>query len=327
MLEIKTINTHHLLEDDFAGYVPFTQSSLYARWQEVYGKPMVQTSCKQDGRILWTAQWKRERVPLGMDILYAPHGPCVRALDGEASEEALRQFAKQTDVVALYVDTVSAKEEKHLYSLSVKEDHSFMQPRNEYVVNLDSDVDAIVSKSKKRVRHILASSEARSCTVSHERDDAHKEQFLTHLCETARRGNFSTHPMQYYEALFHALSDSELNLITVREGDGMKGASGCFIVNGKEYLFLFGGSSEGIKVASYVLHQEAMRRAIENGCTTYNMGGVSACDGDKLKGVTFFKMGWGGSVIESAHPHEFNIIGARYNLYTLLRSVKNKIKG
>lgn len=320
-MEIQIINNCHTNKQ-----CPFTQSERYARWQEKTGNAMVQSVFYDNGRKIGSAQWKVVLLPFGLRVLYAPHGPLwePNVLYTQEIESAFLTFAKACGADVVFFDVMpDISETVFARSVPLSVRYSYMQPRNEWRIDLRKGKEEVFSKIKKRVKRVLNQSNQEYC-VTTGRDEKQMRSFFSCMAETAQGKNLTLYPNSYYETLFSSLTEDELVLAVVyKEGEAV--CSGVFIFNGNECVFLFGGSKKNQGNGSYILHHYMLMYAIERGCAFYNFGGISVVEGDYLHHVSLFKRGWGGECVSSARSFEIALSPLRYTAYKVLRFVKHTV--
>lgn len=120
------------------------------------------------------------------------------------------------------------------------------------------------------------------------------ELFFSLLRETTERDKFSHNSLSYYR---HFLSILEKNhaggLLFVTKDDTLH-AAGIFVYTEKQGIYYYGASPNSQEIrrdhGTYLLQWEAMCEALRRGCSEYDFLGISSQPGDKLAGVTAFKM-------------------------------------
>lgn len=99
--------------------------------------------------------------------------------------------------------------------------------------------------------------------------------------------------------------------------------------SGKEYLTLSSGSLEEYRkfTPKYAMYDQHIKDAYDMGYKWIDFYGISGCfdKNDKFYGIYEFKKGFGGNVIELIGQFELKVT-SMYNIYNLLRKIKNIIK-
>lgn len=99
-----------------------------------------------------------------------------------------------------------------------------------------------------------------------------------------RQGQAVPHPLSFYRALIGIAEAGEARFVAA-EYEGRMIAAGIFLVDGPRMLYLSGtANAEGMKLAGTTLLQwQAIREAIADGVTEYDMGGLGVPSIDKFK--------------------------------------------
>ena len=121
-------------------------------------------------------------------------------------------------------------------------------------------------------------------------------EFLKLLKVTAERHGFYTAPEEFYRQVVRGLPTHLL--LAYHEGTLV--AAAIVATFGEEAYYLFGASTteKGNLYAPYLLQWEAMEVARQQGCSRYDMWGISSRSSPRTKGFIQFKQKFGGSVEE-----------------------------
>lgn len=308
--------------------LPFTQTEMYGRWRTAYESPPLLTVFEKAGEVVGFAQWVRVFHPFGVSALYAPHGvvwkEAVESIEEVA--KALRKFGEKESVSYIRIDvrgdidTTVDLSQTSLQGVSPFLRFSYMQPRREQHLSLIGGYESVFAGMKKRTWRGIKASQRLGMDIQNGRECIF--DCIECIEKTARRKGFNSHSRKYYESLFETLNDNELFMLCGYK-EGVCVACGCFVVYNKETLFLLGGSDDIYGAdASYGIQHIAIQEAIQRGCTVYNFGGVSFQDGDSLSGVSFFKNGFGGTVMDVADPYDVIVRPLKHKLYIILKHIQ-----
>lgn len=118
--------------------------------------------------------------------------------------------------------------------------------------------------------------------------------FFHLLEETTERDGFSHNSLSYYQTFLRVLESSQSGGLLLTHKDGILHAAGIFVYWNGEAIYYYGASSNQQDIrrdhGTYLLQWEAIKEAMRRGCRTYDFLGISSKEGDKLAGVTTFKM-------------------------------------
>ena len=193
-----------------------------------------------------------------------------------------------------------------------------IQPRKTIILDLRRSEDKILSQMREKTRYNIRLSERRGVVVGEESGPFSFDSFWELLKETADRDGFYTHEKTYYKKLLLARSESFSNKLFFAKRGGETLAAAMINFYGDTATYLHGASSRKNKelMAPHLLHLRIIQEAKKRGLGQYDFGGI---DEKKWPGVTRFKIGFGGSVVE--YPPSVDIIykPILYKIYRLAR--------
>jgi lipid II:glycine glycyltransferase (peptidoglycan interpeptide bridge formation enzyme) len=187
----------------------------------------------------------------------------------------------------------------------VRKAGSDMQPASTVIVDITPDLDAILRSMKNKTRYNVRLAEKRGVVV----EEARPEDFdpwYTLYEETARRDRIAIHSRAYYQGLLKASADYPgarpvVKLLLARH-EGLLLAGNIVVFWRKQAAYLYGASSGEKRnlMPTYALQWDAIRRAQDAGCSTYDLYGVPP-DPDPdhpMFGLYQFKTGFSEKVLE-----------------------------
>ena len=194
---------------------------------------------------------------------------------------------------------------------------SFFQPKFEWILNLEKSEEKILSEMHPKTRYNinLATKRGIKTEIINETFSGYFNNFYKLLEETAKRDNFKLHPKIYYENIFGTLDSNNAFLATAKYNSKVLAINLVLLFGGTAH-FLFGGSSDEYKnlMFSYLVQWEAIKETRRKGCKIYNFGAISS---EKLKGISRFKKGFGGKLLEYSDSYDIVIKPFWYFLYNL----------
>ena len=171
---------------------------------------------------------------------------------------------------------------------------------NEYVVNLDKDVEQLWSSISHNKRRNIKKAMKEGVEVFQSRNLKDLLTFYSMLVAAEKRGGFSSYPLSWFKAVWK-IYKPELSKVFLTRWNG-KEVSGVFtVIHGKTVYALAAGSfSEGWKVRpNDIMHWKVMEWACKNGFVRYHMGLVSDPPPSKESnswGVWRWKREWKGNL-------------------------------
>jgi len=187
----------------------------------------------------------------------------------------------------------------------VRKSDADMQPPNTVVVDISGPAEAVLGSMKSKTRYNIRLAEKKGVSVT-EGGEEDLTRWYALYEETARRDRIGIHSLAYYRGLLRASREYPgavprvQLLLAWHEGELLAGNIVAFWKHRAAYLY---GASSGNKrnlMPTYALQWEAIRRAKEAGCTTYDLFGVPPRPdpGHAMAGLYQFKTGFSDQVLE-----------------------------
>jgi lipid II:glycine glycyltransferase (peptidoglycan interpeptide bridge formation enzyme) len=180
-----------------------------------------------------------------------------------------------------------------------------MQPASTVIVDIAPSLDDVLASFKSKTRYNIRLAAKKGVeVVEGSMDDLDRWYALYE--ETSRRDRIAIHSRAYYRGLFESarswqgLKPTVLLLLAKHEGELLAGNIVVFWKERAAYLY---GASSGEKrnlMPTYALQWEAIRRAKEAGCTSYDLFGVPPAPepAHPMYGLYQFKTGFNETVLE-----------------------------
>lgn len=287
-----------------------------------------------------------------VNIIYIPRGPVLDWRDLELSSQVLIDISDYAKInrglfVKIDPDVIGMSplsDKSYSYGKAIKnlleaKDWKFsrdqIQFQNTLVINLTPTEEELLGNMKQKTRYNvrLAARKGVNVRIGGIEDI---ELLYKIYAETALRDSFTIRNKEYYSDVWGSfikntsdgkINDSaqEANLLPVAEPliaevDGEPVAAVIIFRYGRKAWYLYGMSRElhREKMPNYLLQWEAIRRAKETGCHTYDLWGApdKFIESDPLWGVYRFKEGLGGKVVQHIGAWDLPIRPVLYSLYT-----------
>jgi len=214
-----------------------------------------------------------------------------------------------------------------------------VQPKQTLVLDLTKTEDQLLLEMKPKTRYNIRLAQKKNVEYRMWNIESFNEIWKL-MQETAKRDKFSLHAKNYYQKMLEVLGENGyISLLTAtHEGDLLAGM--ILIHYQDQAIYLHGASSSQKRnlMAPYLLHWEAIRLAKSRGCQTYDFWGINTKNmssdqinseqqySDKLDGVTKFKLGFGGQIINYPDCFEVPIHKKAYFAYRTTRKIHRLIK-
>ena len=180
-------------------------------------------------------------------------------------------------------------------------------PRATRIINLDCTDEDLLKQMHPKGRYNIKLAEKNGVSIrTGSIDDI--ATFYSLLQDTAKRDGFTILPRSHYEQFLQCHANSFL-LIAEHDKKPIAGLIG--VTWNTQGIYYYGASDHASRalMAPYLLQYRAMQECKKNGCTSYDLLGISHPDatyGDSWAGITDFKRKFGGEVI--LYPQEQKIV-------------------
>ena len=315
---------------------PLTQTWFYGEWQEMMGRKVRRFEVKKDSEIIGFFQTIKYPLLFEQNFLYIPHGPILRqGYEGQAVfldflkefYKKLFEIGKEEKAVFVRFDPFPKTEKSLLkYFRKTPTSHcysSFFQPKFEWILNLEKSEEKILSEMHPKTRYNinLATKRGIKTEIINETFSGYFNNFYKLLEETAKRDNFKLHPKIYYENIFGTLDSNNAFLATAKYNSKVLAINLVLLFGGTAH-FLFGGSSDEYKnlMAPHLAHWEVIKESRQRGFKTYNFGAVGP---DKFGGISRFKKGFGGELIEYSDSYDLILKPFWHWLYNIRKKLQS----
>lgn len=291
---------------------PFLQTPEWLAFQKSLGRKVWRLD---DGFI--KANIIRHDVRMGQNWLYIPYGPELNlemAKDGLRNEVShfaafLRGLAHREGSMFVKIEPTHDMVVELLYrnGLKLKKSPHAVQPMHTTVMDLTQTEDQLLDKLHHKHRYNINLSERKGVTVD-ETDDV--EAFWKMLKETSGRDDFRPHPMLYYKKLMNFFADGAVRVRLFFAYQGGRPIAGVMMLeHGSTVTYLHGASDREHRalMAPHLLHWSLIKQYKAKGFKWYDFWGV---DSARWPGVTRFKLGFGGRLIE--YPGSFDLTLKRF---------------
>jgi peptidoglycan pentaglycine glycine transferase (the first glycine) len=320
-------------------------------WQE---QPVAGPVSSQ-GKGIAAAMVLKRSMPVGgfakkMCVLYIPKGPLMDWADAALVRRVLddlQAFARRQGAIFIKLDpdvvlgtgvpgTQQAVEypagqavRSELQRRGWLFSQDQIQFRNTVLVDLAPSEEKMLARMKQKTRYNIRLAQKKGVTVRIGTVDDLPLLYRMYA-ETSVRDGFVIREEGYYQTVWRAFmqvppSASSLQpfsepLIAEVYGEPVAAVSMFYFAGGATYLFGMSREAHREKMPNYLLQWEAIRRARNLGCRTYNLWGApdEFVESDGLWGVFRFKEGLGGTVSRTLGAWDFTPNPLLYRLYTRL---------
>lgn len=293
----------------------FLQSPKYARMNEILGCKVFEEDF--DGKawaLLIIRNAKRGRY---MEI---PCGPLVDWDDKKTVDMVLRkitEIAKKEKCVFVRMRPQLKADEKNLKlleKLGLKKSPMHLAAEHTVMIDLKKSEEELLANMRRQTRYEVRRADKVGIKVSASSDEKIFEEFQKVQAETAKRQNFVPPTLKTLLAEKEAFGDDIVIYKTTLEDEPV--AYGLIIKNGLEADYYEAASTllNRKMPGAYALLWRAMRDLKSEGYARFNLWGIAPANqpNHRYAGVTTFKTGFGGEVVEFVPAHDLVISKMRY---------------
>ena len=262
----------------------------------------------------------------GKSYLYIPHGPeiAVEAIYSGIRNEIgrfvthLKQLAQEQSAMFVKMEPLTDAVVELLYANGMKLKHSSktVQPHKTLVLDLASPDLELLGQMHHKTRYNIGLAEKKGLSFQ---QSGNVDAFWKLMLKTTKHDGFSSHPKEYYEKLLQISGELQTTLFLVSWQDRPVAGMIALAYDDTAY-FLHGAMDRECRstMAPYLMHWEAIKYFKERGYKCYDFWGI---DATRWPGVTRFKLGFGGTVVEYPGSFDLPISKFWYFVYRVARKI------
>lgn len=277
-----------------------------------------------ENEIICEAQTQKEIFPFGKSMLYIPYGPCFKQnIFLKGKKKILNLILKEVKKIA--------KREKAFF-LKIEPASSFpkidealkpqrrIQPKKNLILSLKKSEEELLKSFHQKTRYNIKIAEKRGLNVLAIKEKKEKIKylkiFMRFVQKTSRRGNFKPHIKDHYMNILNL----DNTVLYLGEYKNIFIATNIVLYFGKVATYLHGALDYKYRniMAPHFLQWRQIIDAKNMGYEKYDFGGI---DEKKWPGVTRFKMGFKGDILEYPQGGDFVFNKLLYKTYKTLRKI------
>jgi lipid II:glycine glycyltransferase (peptidoglycan interpeptide bridge formation enzyme) len=283
------------------------------------------------------AQIVYNQLPFGWWYAFCPKGPFDLPQNKEQRAQALVIIAKYVKKKGCLFFRIEPSEllEARYDGCSLKSSVS-INPRTTTVLDLARSEESLLSAMHQKTRYNIRLAEKKDVQICSEKK---YETFIELMKKTGARDGFRLHEEKHYRVIF----DSPASLQLTARIEDKDIATAVFIGSGNTFTYLYGASDHEYRslMAPYLLQWEGIKIAKKLGYMRYDFFGIApsvkrqGLHGELQKddeyeydskhqyaGVTRFKLGFGGSIIDAPGTFDLILKPMQYRIYQALRKLR-----
>ncbi len=311
----------------------FLQSPLWAKTNDLIGHNFVFTNYDNEAVSLCIIKnAKRGR------YLEVPGGPLLNWGDKKRLKEV---FDKIIDI-AKYYKCVFIRFRPQLKNIEENRQHinylkkfypihpapMHLHAQNTVILNLEKSEEELLADLRRQTRYEVRRADKLGLKVIENSNKEAVEEFHKIQLETAHRQNFVPPSEKELLAEREAFSPNNLKLYKVIDKDNQPVAYGLILIYGDEAEYFEAASTELNRKlpGAYALLWQAIKDLKNLGVKRFNLWGIAPPNSPnhRYAGVTTFKTGFGGEIIEFIPAQDIVVNKLKYQLNVLVEETRKK---
>lgn len=289
----------------------FLQSPEYGKMNEILGAKVVTDDFNGKGWALMIVRdAKRGR------YLEIPCGPLVdwndKALVGEVLAK-ITEVARAEKCVFVRIRPQLLKSQENmklLQGLGLRESPMHLAAEHTVMIDLTTPEEEMLARMRRQTRYEVRRADKLGLTVDKSNSEEIFREFHAVQAGTARRQGFIPPSLAVLLAEREAFGKN-IQIYVARTDEGKPVAYGLIIGDGREADYYEAASTDLNRKlpGAYALLWQAMRDLKKAGYERFNLWGIAPAGqpGHRYAGVTTFKTGFGGEVVEYVPAHDLVI--------------------
>ena len=304
------------------------QSPAYGKMNELLGAKVIEEDFGGKGRALMIVRdAKRGR------YLEIPCGPLLDYKDKKtvkAAFEKIAEIAKKEKCVFVRVrpQLINTPENLQLLAdLGLKKSPMHLAAEHTVIIDLTKSEDELLANMRRQTRYEVRRADKQGIKVEKSQSEEIFKEFRKVQAETAKRQGFVPPNLKTLMAEREAFGDN-VAIYLAKTDDGKPIAYGMIIKDGKEGDYYEAASTDLHRKmpGAYALLWQAMKDLKAEGHERFNLWGIAppGQPNHRYAGVTTFKTGFGGEVVEYVPAHDMVISKAKYLKNWLVETARKK---
>ncbi len=203
-----------------------------------------------------------------------------------------------------------------------------LHAQNTVLIDLTKSEDELLMNLRRQTRYEVRRAEKLNLKVEEDSSLASFKKFHQTQAETARRQDFVPPSEKTLLAEREAFLPNNLKLYIAKTEDGKPVAYGLILIYGSEAEYFEAASTDLNRKlpGAYALLWHAIKDLKTAGIKTFNLWGIAPPNSPnhRYSGVTTFKTGFGGEVVEYIPAKDIVLNSLRYKLDVLIETARKK---
>lgn len=306
----------------------FLQSPAYEKMNELLGFKTITEDFDGNGRALMIIRdAKRGR------YLEIPCGPLIDWGDRKLAKKVMMkiaEIAKAEKCVFVRLRPqllANDKNLKALESLGLKKSPMHLAAEHTVMIDLLKTEEDLLKNMRRQTRYDVRRAGKLGIKVEKANSEEVFEKFHKEQLKTAKRQNFIPPDLKTLMAEREAFKEN-ITIYTAKTADDKDVAYGLIIKDGREGDYYEAASTElNHKLpGAYALLWQAMKDLKKEGYERFNLWGIAPAGqpNHRYAGVTTFKTGFGGEIVEYVPAHDLIISKSKYLKNLIVETARKK---
>ena len=306
----------------------FLQSPEYGKMNEILGDKVVTEDFGGQGWALMIVRnAKRGR------YLEIPCGPLIDWDDKKLAEKVIRKITevgkREKCVFVRMRPQLGATEDNSriLENLGLKQSPMHLAAEHTVMIDLTASEEEMLARMRRQTRYEVRRADKLGIKVEKSNSEEVFQEFHAVQMETAKRQGFVPPSLEVLLAEKEAFGDN-IQIYVARTAEGEPVAYGLIIGDGREADYYEAASTDLNRKlpGAYALLWQAMRDLKKAGYERFNLWGIAPAGqpNHRYAGVTTFKTGFGGEVIEYVPAHDLVISKVGYLKDYIVETARKK---
>ncbi len=338
MVEVRDIDQEKLWEE-FVRVWPganFLQSFAWGEFNQALGHRVVRKGFYKNKKLAGVVSAIVEKGKRAK-YLTVPAGPLISWKDEGVVKmfmETIRKIAaeEKCSFVRVRPQIVNSGENQAMFSkLGFKVAPMHLHEQLTVKLDLSKTEEQLLIEMRKATRYEIRQGLKTGIEVEESTDAGEMDGFYDLQMQTASRQAFVPFSKNFLVKQFEAFAKRGMVKLYTARLNGEILAQGMVIFYGQEGDYHYGaGSESGRKYpGAYVLLWKAIREAKVRGLKYFDLWGIAPLDKPKHRfaGVSLFKRGFGGEVVEYVHALDLIIDPMKYAVDWVIEETRRRVRG
>ena len=306
----------------------FLQSPNYGRMNEILGTKIITEDFGGNGYdLMLVRDAKRGR------YLEIPCGPLLNWRKHELVKQVFRtiqEVAKQEKCVFVRIRPqlkCTPENLKLLSSLGLSKSPMHLAAEHTVIINLNASEEELLANMRRQTRYEVRRADKLGIRVTSTNSEELFKEFQRVQAETAKRQSFVPPSLSTLMAEREAFGDNA-KIYVAETAEGERIAYGLIICDGLEGDYYEAASTELNRKlpGAYALLWQVMRDLKNDGYERFNLWGIAPAGqpNHRYAGVTTFKTGFGGEIVEYVPAHDLVISHVGYLKDLIVEKARKK---